>query len=206
VRELATGDGRMAATAYPTSRITFSAFVKSHSAQTWVTSAFKCPNTAWEAGKWPTSESGTLAHAPGESWQAIARALYAGQRGLPGGSTLARLLAAYRGVRNRKGAAPLTLKKILAWADVHFRRTGVWPHARIGRIVEVPGDTWLAVDRALRREGRSWRGRTTLARLLAQHRDVRPRRPTRPRRRRRSVEWITRTSQGKQSSRVSDPC
>ena len=139
-------------------------------------------------GKWPTLKSGPVADAPGETWQAIARALHAGLRGLPGGSTLARLFASHRGVRNRKGAAPLTLKKILAWADAHFRRTGVWPHARTGRIVEVPGDTWLAVDRALRREGRGWSGRTSLAQLLAKHRGVRPRRPTRPRRRRRTVE------------------
>jgi hypothetical protein len=139
-------------------------------------------------GKWPTSQSGSLDDAPGETWQAIARALHFGQRGLPGGSTLARLLAARRGVRNRKGAAPLTLKNILSWADAHFRKTGNWPYPGTGRIVEVPGDTWLAVDRALRREGRGWRGPTTLARLLAKHRGVRPRRPTWPRRRRRSVE------------------
>jgi len=136
-------------------------------------------------GKWPNLKSGPLANAPGETWQAISQALYAGQRGLPGGSTLARLLAAHRGVRNRKGAAPLTLKKILAWADAHFRRTGGWPNARAGRIVEAPGETWLAVDKALWNEGRGWSGRTSLARLLAKHRGTESganRRPTRPRR------------------------
>ena len=141
-------------------------------------------------GRWPTPKSGPLADAPGESWSAIARALYAGQRGLPGGSTLPRLLAARRGVRNRKGAASLTLKKILAWADAHFGRTGGWPNARAGPIVEAPGETWLAVDRALWNEGRGWSGRTSLAQLLAKHRGVGRgayRRPIRPRRRRRSV-------------------
>jgi hypothetical protein len=44
------------------------------------------------AGKWPWSDSGPVAEATGESWQAINNALHRGLRGLPGGDSLARLL------------------------------------------------------------------------------------------------------------------
>src|SRR5262245_35930304 len=44
-------------------------------------------------------------------------ALRLGLRGLPGGSSLARLLAARRGVRNHLDLPPLTVTKVLAWAD-----------------------------------------------------------------------------------------
>lgn len=50
-------------------------------------------------GRWPTETSGSVAEAPGETWHGIDRALRAGVRGFPGGSSLARLLARYRGVR-----------------------------------------------------------------------------------------------------------
>jgi hypothetical protein len=43
-------------------------------------------------GNWPTAASGPAAGAPPESWSAVASALYAGNRGLPGGGTLPRLL------------------------------------------------------------------------------------------------------------------
>ena len=42
-------------------------------------------------GEWPTSHSGPVAEAPGETWSGIQSALGRGRRGLPGGSTLARL-------------------------------------------------------------------------------------------------------------------
>jgi hypothetical protein len=43
-------------------------------------------------GRWPGANAGPVPDAPGESWAAVASALYAGYRGLPGGQTLARLL------------------------------------------------------------------------------------------------------------------
>ena len=44
-------------------------------------------------GRWPTGSSGPVALAPGETWCAINSALSCGARGLPGGSSLSRLLA-----------------------------------------------------------------------------------------------------------------
>jgi hypothetical protein len=51
-------------------------------------------------GTWPTPESGPIREALGENWSRVHEALYKGQRGLPGGSSLPLLLAERRGVRN----------------------------------------------------------------------------------------------------------
>jgi hypothetical protein len=48
-------------------------------------------------GRWPTAASGPVEGAPGEVWGHINAALYDGQRGLPGGDSLARLLNWNRG-------------------------------------------------------------------------------------------------------------
>src|SRR5262249_25556145 len=53
-------------------------------------------------GRWPTNKSGAVAGAIGETWSGIDASLQQGTRGLPGGSSLARLLAERRSVRNRK--------------------------------------------------------------------------------------------------------
>jgi hypothetical protein len=43
-------------------------------------------------GRWPTKHSGPIAQSPGTKWKAVDRALASGDRGLPGGSSLYRLL------------------------------------------------------------------------------------------------------------------
>jgi len=43
-------------------------------------------------GRWPSRESGPIAPSPGGTWNAVDQALRTGARGLPGGSSLARLL------------------------------------------------------------------------------------------------------------------
>lgn len=124
-------------------------------------------------GSWPTADAGTIPDSGGEKWLSVDNALRLGLRGLPGGSSLAQLLAQQRGVRNRKGLPPLTEEAILAWADAHRARTGGWPHARSGPIAEAPGETWTAVDMALRHGLRGLPGGSSLALLLAQRRAVR---------------------------------
>jgi hypothetical protein len=49
-------------------------------------------------GSWPKVKSGPIPDALGETWGSVHSALYAGGRGWPGGSSLARFLAKYRGV------------------------------------------------------------------------------------------------------------
>jgi hypothetical protein len=123
-----------------------------------------------KTGNWPGIESGPIAEAPGETWNAVNHALKRGSRGLPGGCSLAELIAVERGVRNLSSVPNLTKKQILAWADAHHRRTGEWPSQPSGPIPESPGDTWWAVDAALRDGNRGLRPGSSLARLLAQHR------------------------------------
>lgn len=128
-------------------------------------------------GEWPIQESGPIAEAPRRTWCAIDLALRNGARGLPGGSSLAHLLAQERGVRNRKDLPPLREERILAWADDYHQRTGQWPTRESGPIPEalatVPGETWRHVDESLRHGRRALPGGDSLPRLLERARDVR---------------------------------
>src|SRR5437870_3190901 len=54
-----------------------------------------------QKGQWPSAKSGTVVAGPdGLTWRIINNALRFGRRGLPGGSSLARLLTEERGVRD----------------------------------------------------------------------------------------------------------
>ncbi|MDY3563380.1 hypothetical protein R5W23_004883 [Gemmata sp. JC673] len=126
-------------------------------------------------GAWPTATSGAIDGAAEETWSAVAAALETGSRGLPGGDSLARLLAARRGVRNHMALPPFTVATILAWADAHHTRTGAWPSGKGGAIPDAPGETWRAVEAALGAGLRGLPGGDTLARLLARRRGARNR-------------------------------
>ena len=124
-------------------------------------------------GSWPTLIAGPIKEAPGETWAAVAVALDHGQRGLPGGSSIAKLLAKHRGVRNRAAVPDFSINRILRWADAQKARTGNWPIIEGGPIRESPGDTWNAVHHALSRGTRGLPGGSSLARLLLKYRGVR---------------------------------
>ena len=132
-------------------------------------------------GKWPNAQTGPIDASPGEIWSSVDTALRKGYRGLVGGSSLARLLAAKRGVRNRLALPPLTIEQILAWADAHHARTGQWPTPRVGPVASVPGEQWDKIKVALRQGHRGLPGGSSLVRLLAQERGVRNSREPRPR-------------------------
>ena len=119
-------------------------------------------------GRWPRASDGTIAEAPGETWRAVDMALGKGLRGLPGRSTLAKLLNDRRGVRHRMQLPPFTVAKVLRWAKAHHARTGQWPMDASGPIAEAPGETWMAVSQALVRGRRGFSGGSSLTRLLAQ--------------------------------------
>jgi hypothetical protein len=120
-------------------------------------------------GRWPHVHSGPVAGAPGQSWEAVNRALGRGGRGLPGGSSLARLLEEHRGKRNQAHAPPLTVEQILLWADLHRARTGHSPHARSRVVYDAPQENWGAINSALWAGHRGLPGGETLARLLRRH-------------------------------------
>ena len=80
-------------------------------------------------GAWPHGGTGSVGAAPGEVWSTIDGALRVGRRGLPGGSSVARLLDEHRPERCRT----LTVETILAWADAHHAATGKWPARNVRR-------------------------------------------------------------------------
>jgi hypothetical protein len=127
------------------------------------------------SGKWPSQNSGEIHGVPGETWSAIHQALRAGVRGLPGGSSLAALLAEHREVRNKGDLPPLRVEQILEWADAHYERTGQWPNENSGPVHGAPGETWGAVNQGLIKGGRGLHGGPSLASMLAEHRGSRNR-------------------------------
>ncbi len=124
-------------------------------------------------GDWPTAQSGPIRHAPGETWYKVQRALRFGRRGLPGDSTIAELLEAHRGVRNRSNLKPLSVAQILRWATRHHKLTGRWPTRDSGEVLDGDGTTWMAIQDALYLGGRGLPGGGSLAQLLADRRGVR---------------------------------
>jgi hypothetical protein len=131
-------------------------------------------------GKWPTEDAGPIADTQGEVWGNVAAALAQGLRGLPGGDTLARLLARRLGVRNGAALPPLSVPQILSWADAFHSRSGCWPRAVSSPIAGTDGETWCAVDDALRCGLRGLPSGSSLAKLLEVQRGVRnPRHPPR---------------------------
>jgi hypothetical protein len=123
-------------------------------------------------GRWPTKTSGPLAGLAGETWNSLNAALWIGHRGLPGGSSLAKVFSEYRGRRYRKCPLPLTLVEILTWAQAHQQRTGGWPTQDSGPVTEVDGETWWAIDHGLKCVTRGLPVRTTLHRLIHLCRNV----------------------------------
>jgi hypothetical protein len=140
-------------------------------------------------GEWPHVLSGEIHEAPDETWSGINAALENGRRGLSGGTTLAKLLAAHLGVRNHMDLPPILEEEILAWADAHFQQTGDWPGQHSGKIPEAPGETWLRVETALRDGTRGLPGGSSLAQLLAEHRGKRNLQRLPPLRIKKIVAW-----------------
>jgi hypothetical protein len=120
-------------------------------------------------GKWPNINSGLIPGTIDDTWGRIDDGLRNGHRELPksSGLSLARLLEQRRGVRNSEYPPQLSVAQIIEWAKAYHQRTGTWPKEDSGPIPEAPGETWLAMDMALRKGRRELSGRSSLARLLA---------------------------------------
>jgi hypothetical protein len=145
-------------------------------------------------GRWPSYGSGVIQGTVfGTTWASVDQSLRLGQRGLPGGQSLARLLQEHRNVeprcsavgrrrslKKRRGTKAargragertrLNVEQILAWADAHRAATGRWPSVGQGAVQGVAGETWPAIDHAL---CHGWRGLprgSSLGRLLDEHR------------------------------------
>jgi hypothetical protein len=116
-------------------------------------------------GRWPQRSSGPVAEAPGETWRRINYALATGTRGLPSGSSLARLLEQWRSKPDENDLMPLALPEIETWARAFLARTGTWPTPRSSPVLEAPGETWQKIDYALVKGRRGLPGGSSLARL-----------------------------------------
>ena len=83
--------------------------------------------------RWPTASSGPIPEAPGDTWNAVDRALYQGGRGLPGGTSLYRLLEQERHAcsTNHKHSK-LAIPQILLWADARLSEDRRLAHSRFG--------------------------------------------------------------------------
>jgi hypothetical protein len=124
-------------------------------------------------GMWPISRSGLAAGARGRTWEGIDTSLRKGGNGMPGGSSLSRLLAKERDVGDPRRALPnLTMEQVLQWADEHHRRTGRWPGRESGRVRGGPDVTWNTVDRRLRSGSSRMQRGGSLAGLIREHRGV----------------------------------
>src|SRR6266568_4544631 len=90
-------------------------------------------------GNWPRKDRGRIPSTLDETWLGVDLALRRAGRGLPGGSSLAQVLAEWRGVRNIRRLPRFRVEQILAWADAHYERTGSWPNHLSGPIADAPG-------------------------------------------------------------------
>ena len=124
-------------------------------------------------GHWPRVKSDDVPGAPDEKWWNIENALRLGLRGLPGGSSLAQLLAEKRSVRNTQDLPDLSIKQVLKWADAHKQKTGEWPRQNSGDVLGVTGEKWSNIHAALSQGGRGLPGGSSLPQLLAEKRGVR---------------------------------
>ena len=121
--------------------------------------------------RWPQGNSGAVpgkAGRAGMTWRKIDDALVFGIRGLPGGSSLSKLLLQKRGKRPFFYLIRLTNDQILRLADTHHRRTGTWPIRSSGAVVGASDRTWSAIDARLKHYGDERGRRLSLAGLLAE--------------------------------------
>jgi hypothetical protein len=118
-------------------------------------------------GLWPSATSGPVAGAPGEDWATIDEALKYGRRGLPGGTTLARLFGPSLDPTLRRDRPKLSLDQVLAWGDAYHTANGRWPCRTSGAIAGAPGERWVNIDQALRHGVRGLPTGLTLFKLFA---------------------------------------
>ena len=123
-----------------------------------------------KTGRWPnkaTKDGPTQ----GETWGAINMALKNCSRGLPANTSLGRLLAKHRHVRNRTNIAMLSDEVVLMWADQYFAKHNEWPSRASGE-VEGTAENWENVAQIMHLGLRGMTPGRSLTALLAKHRGV----------------------------------
>ncbi len=120
-------------------------------------------------GQWPDRDSGPVRGAAEIAWVTVDRYLKQGNKTLPGGSSLAKLLREARNVWDGRGKPRLTINLVRKWAKEHCDATGRWPVTMSGKLHGRPNEDWAAIDMALRHGRRGLTGGTSLSRLLTEH-------------------------------------
>ena len=123
-------------------------------------------------GAWPVVVSGQVEGLEGEYWHNIDMALRKGFRGLLLGSSLATLLQERRGAVYKNNKPEFTVEQVLAWVDLHYERHGRYPYDTDGPIEGAEGETWGAVENALRQGLRGLPGKSSLYKLLNESRGM----------------------------------
>ena len=88
--------------------------------------------------------------AAGIAWVTVDRYLKQGNKTLPGGSSLAKLLREARNVWDGRGKPRLTTNLVRKWANEHCDPTGRWPVPISGQLYATPSEDWAATASALR--------------------------------------------------------
>ena len=124
-------------------------------------------------GVWPRRDSGAIEESPGDHWRMIDTALVKGFRGLPVCGTITEFLVKHRGAPAFQTGRPLTIERILEWADAHRAATGRWPIEKSGQVIGAPEERWDAISLVLAQGQRGLPGGSSLPKLLAERRGAR---------------------------------
>ncbi len=122
-----------------------------------------------EFGRYPTMREGQVKYfTQGRlTWCAVNACLDKGLRGLPGGTTLSRLIVNNLVNVNKSSLHRLLEEDILRWAEQYKVEFGRYPHCQSGR-VNFDGSyfTWANIDVCLRRGHKGLSGGSSLSKLL----------------------------------------
>ncbi len=120
-------------------------------------------------GRYPTQADGAVEGMEHETWKQWDVALRNGLRGLPKGSSLAKLRKSHFGDRNRSDLSPLTEEFIVECMKVYEKRHMRLPSMDSGAVEGMPGEIWKNWDFALRNGYRGLPGGSSLAKLKNKH-------------------------------------
>lgn len=121
----------------------------------------RIPPKSWKGTRAQWGEATPYAGFP-LKWKYLDQCLRLGKRGLPGGSSLAKVRERLLG-----GPSKLTQKLIFSWAKEYNKDTGRWPHKNSGEATPYAGYplSWRSIDRAVQRGVLGFK--TTLSTLMA---------------------------------------
>lgn len=104
----------------------------------------------------------------GETWLAINASLERGNRGLPGGTSLAALLAEHRSHARGRHSPRLTIAMVVDWAKRHHKATGRWPTQQAIPIAGTD-ERWDNIAQCIRLGLRGFPEGWTLRKILDAH-------------------------------------